>query len=367
MASHEILGGKVNVYRRGGLVWRCSASLKGRQYRTSTKETGLEQAKAFAEDWYLGLRGKLAAGLMKTEKTLAEAAKKFEQEYAVITEGERSPKWVAGHSIRLRLHLIPFFGKMGLSEITAGTVQDYRVHRIGTSTTGKAPARSTLHDEVGTLRQVLKTAIRHNWLNHLPDLSPPYKTQGKITHRPWFSPAEYKQLYEATRQNAKEPKNPYFRWESEQLHDFVLFMGNTGLRPDEAKQLQHRDVTIVEDPESRQRILEIEVRGKRGIGWCKSMPGAVKPYERLRDRLKPMREKGEGKDVEAVAKLPAATDLLFPGNYLKMFNNLLEVQHLKLDRDGKPRTAYVTPISAFGSWKVQTSEPLPKIAARALR
>ncbi|SCX92888.1 site-specific integrase [Rhizobium sp. NFACC06-2] len=159
-------------------------------------------------------------------------------------------------------------------------------------------------------------------------------------HRPWFSPAEYKQLYEATRQNAKEPKNPYFRWEAEQLHDFVLFMGNTGLRPDEAKQLQHRDVTIAEDPESRQRILEIEVRGKCGIGWCKSMPGAVKPYERLRERLKPIRVKGEGKDVEAVAKLPAPTDLLFPGNYLKMFNNLLDDQNLKLDRDGKPRTAY---------------------------
>lgn len=339
MASHEILGGKVNVYRRGGLTWHCSASVKGRQYRASTKETGLEQAKAFAEDWYLGLRGKLAAGILKTETTFAEAAKKFEQEYGVITEGERSPKWVEGHGIRLRLHLVPFFGSTGLSEINAGTVQDYRVHRISASKTGKAPARSTLHDEVGTLRQVLKTAIRHKWLTHLPDLSPPYKTQGKITHRPWFSPAEYKQLYEATRQNAKEPKNPHFRWEAEQLHDFILFMGNTGLRPDEAKQLQHRDVTIVEDPDSRERILEIEVRGKRGIGWCKSMPGAVKPYERLRDRLKPVR----GKDKEGgeiVVKAPQPTDLLFPGNYLKMFNNLLEAQNLKLDRDGKPRTAY---------------------------
>ncbi|MGN7958104.1 hypothetical protein D3C87_1122370 [compost metagenome] len=77
MASHEILGGKVNVYRRGRLTWHCSASLKGQQYRTSTKETGVEQAKAFAEDWYLGLRG--------------IAAKKFEQEYAIITEGERRP------------------------------------------------------------------------------------------------------------------------------------------------------------------------------------------------------------------------------------------------------------------------------------
>ncbi|WFU01925.1 site-specific integrase [Rhizobium sp. CB3171] len=339
MASHEILGGKVNVYRRGGLMWHCSATVKGRQFRTSTKETGLEQAKAFAEDWYLGLRGKAAAGILKTETTLAEAAKKFEEEYSVITEGERSPKWVEGHSIRLRLHLIPFFGKMGLSTINAGTVQDYRVHRINTSTTGKPPARSTLHDEVGTLRQVLKTAIRHKWLNHLPDLSPPYKTQGKIMHRPWFSPAEYKQLYEATRQNAKEPKNPHFRWEAEQLHDFILFMGNTGLRPDEAKQLQHRDVTIIEDADSRERILEIEVRGKRGIGWCKSMPGAVKPYERLRDRLKPVRGK-EKEGSEIVVKAPQPTDLLFPGNYLKMFNNLLEAQNLKLDRDGKPRTAY---------------------------
>lgn len=340
MASHEILGGKVNVYRRGGLTWHCSASLKGVQYRTSTKETGLAQAKAFAEDWYLGLRGKLAAGLIKTETTFAEAAKKFEQEYSIITEGERSPKWVEGHSIRLRLHLIPFFGKMGLSEINAGTVQDYRVERISTAKNGKAPSRSTLHDEVGTLRQVLKTAIRHKWLSHLPDLSPPYKTQGKISHRPWFSPAEYKQLYEATRLNAKEPKNPHFRWEAEQLHDFVLFMGNTGLRPDEAKQLQHRDVSIVVDPDTRERILEIEVRGKRGIGWCKSMPGAVKPYERLRDRLKPAR-KGKGVDGGEIAvSQPAATDLLFPGSYLKMFNNLLDDQNLKLDRDGKPRTAY---------------------------
>jgi len=51
MPSHEILGGLMQIYWRGGRVWHCSTSLKGRQYRVSTKETGLEQAKAFAEDW----------------------------------------------------------------------------------------------------------------------------------------------------------------------------------------------------------------------------------------------------------------------------------------------------------------------------
>jgi hypothetical protein len=45
------------------------------------------------------------------------------------------------------------------------------------------------------IRQVLKTAIRHEWLAHLPDFSPPYKTSEKVVHRPWFSPDEYQQLY----------------------------------------------------------------------------------------------------------------------------------------------------------------------------
>jgi hypothetical protein len=36
------------------------------------------------------------------------------------------------------------------------------------------------------------------------------------------------------------------------------------VRPDEAKDLQHRDVAIVTDEGSHQKIVEIEVRGKRG-------------------------------------------------------------------------------------------------------
>src|SRR5262249_54041527 len=76
------------------------------------------------------------------------------------------------------------------------------------------------------------------------------------------------------------------RWAAEQLHDYVLFLANTGLRPDEAKNLQHRDVTIAEDDRSGDRILEIEVRGKRGVGYCKSTANAVTPYERLLKRTK---------------------------------------------------------------------------------
>lgn len=372
MASHEILGGLVQVYRRGsGRYWQCSASIAGRQYRATTKEEGLTEAKQFAEDWFLELRGKSRAGLLKKrEKTFAEAAEQFLKEYQVITEGERSLKWVEGHGIRLRLHLLPFFGKLGLSEITPGKVQEYRVHRMTAPEPKKdatpaeqlppgkkkppaprpwkAPSRSTLHDEIVTLRLVLKTALRHQWLDYLHDFSPPYKTQGKISHRPWFSPEEYKQLYTATRQYAHDLKGKRHQWNAEQVHDYVLFMANTGLRPDEAmpNNLEHRDITIVQDHATGEGILEIEVRGKRGVGHCKSMPNAVLPYERLLKRAKPMRDDGrertavESAAAQEAAEYPQPTDPVFPGNHIKLFNGVLRRAKLKLDRNGKKRTAY---------------------------
>ena len=108
-----------------------------------------------------------------------------------------------------------------------------------------------------------------------------------MSHRGWFSLEEYNKLWRATKRRAKNPPKPCWRRSCEQLHDYVLFMANTGLRPDEAARLQFRDVTVATDEAANETILEIEVRGKRGAGYCKSMPGAVIPFERLRARLRP--------------------------------------------------------------------------------
>lgn len=326
MPTHQILGGKVNVYKReNSRFWQCASFLDGRNHRTTTKEESLAKAKEFAEDWYLELRGKHRRGELTNEKTFNEAADQFEREYEIITHGERNPQYVEGHRWRLRLHLRPFFGEMGLSTITAGKVQEYRMHRRESwiEERGKPPARSTMHHEIVTLRQVLKTAARHGWLQALPDLSEPYGASGKISHRAWFSPEEYKQLYTATRERARNPKKSRYKWESEQLHDFVLFMANTGLRPDEAYRLEYRDVDIVEDDATGETILEIVVRGKRGTGYCMSTAGAVTPFKRLVKRNDPQ-----------------PTDLVFPKRHTGLFNNILKEQNLKHDREGTPRTAY---------------------------
>ncbi len=96
-----------------------------------------------------------------------------------ITGGERSPDYVKSFYPKLRAHLLPFFGDKVLSEITPGLVQEYRIMRDGLQEGRKRqpirPARSTIHHEIVTLRQVLKTANRQGWLPFLPDLSAPYK------------------------------------------------------------------------------------------------------------------------------------------------------------------------------------------------
>ncbi|MEM1272166.1 MAG: hypothetical protein AAGF88_00015 [Pseudomonadota bacterium] len=111
----------------------------------------------------------------------------------------------------------------------------------------------------------------------------------------------------ATRENIKRANSDVHRHLAKQLHDRVLFLANTGIRPDEANWLEYRDVEIVEDDATGETILEIEVRGKRGVGYCKSTTGAVRPFQRMVERNQ-----------------PEPTDRLFPVDHKKQLNRILE-------------------------------------------
>ncbi|MEM7670854.1 MAG: site-specific integrase [Pseudomonadota bacterium] len=362
--SHKMMGGKLNLCRRErSRFWQASTCLKGHHHRTSTKEESLARAKEFAEDWFLELTARARTGTLHVGKSFAEVAKLFIREYETMTVGHRSPKWVRGHKDRIRLHLDPFFGSTPVKAITGGMAQEYRVQRATKPDDWdelqaervaqgkeprewKPPARNTIHNEVVTLSLVLKTALRHGWIDYVPDLSDPYRRRSKVEHRPWFTQSQYKTLYEATRKLAAGINHPLHLWHAEQLHDFVLFMANTGLRPDEANHVEFRDVEIVTDEWSGEEILEIEVRGKRGVGYCKSMPGAVRPFQRLSERPRPLsaqatpQSAGDDDEDAPVYRPPGPMDKLFPSDFKRIFNRVLTENNLKEDRAGKGRTAY---------------------------
>ncbi len=389
LTTHTMFDGRLQIYRRTDHgPWQAAARVGGQRFRQTTGEMALDRAKDVAEEWYLDLRGKLRTGrlepLAPKEKTFGEAAESYLREARVLAASVRSPTYIQLLELRLNVHVLPFFKDKPLSAVNKGLVQSYRVKRAEETIAktlaealaaadrkaakrlkrkkkeppptpaerakiladcerekaeakGRPPARSTMLQEITTIRQVLKHAEGRGWIPYVPNLSTPYMTQGKRSRRAWFSHEEYTRLRQATRGRITEGK---LGWKSryEDLHDFVIFMANTGLRPDEAWKLEFRDVAIEDDYATKATILVIDVRGKTGVGYCKSMPGAVHPFRSLRNRREEAL-RDQGASEEEIARL-LPTMKVFPDYSRDLFNKILEEENLKFDRDGRRRTAY---------------------------
>jgi integrase len=223
--------------------------------------------------------------------------------------------------------------------INRSTIQNYLVKRTEDmlERRGRTPARSTILSDMVVIRQILKHEEGAGRLAYVPSLSLPYLTLKKKGRRAWFSPEEYKQLYKATRKRIADCPRPGWKSQYQDLHDFVLLLANTGLRPDEALNAEIRDVVVEDDFATKQTILVIDVRGKTGTGFCKSMAGAVEPFRRLEARRLAELEAAHGPE-QAARMLP--TTKLFHTFNRHAFNSILEEENLKFDRDGKRRTAY---------------------------
>jgi hypothetical protein len=135
---------------------------------------------------------------------------------------------------------------------------------------------------------------------------------------------------------------------------------DVSLRPDEGSRLEFRDVEIVDDRATGETILEISVRGKRGVGYCKSMPGAVLPFERLRDRLRPTPLPDGRSPVQRIgSSRPRTANFSMPFSMRRVSRKIEKVY------PAQP-TATDTPTSACGLWRVPTSIRSPKTVAPAV-
>lgn len=158
--THKTMGGKVNIYRRENSDnWQCSTFLNGHNWRVSTHEDSL------------GLRRRLVSrlarqGARRTScKRDASARQEIQRSRHEIPRrgshphaGQRGPTWLNQYELKLNGVILPFLGEKHLAEITSGVIQEYRIWRAQNCKTGGAPARSTVHEEIVCIRQVLKTA-----------------------------------------------------------------------------------------------------------------------------------------------------------------------------------------------------------------
>ena len=203
------------------------------------------------------------------------------------------------------------------------------------------------------MRQIFWWAHRRGILDRQPYIQAPKDAATKnldTARRPTFEVSEYRQLYrlmrkwakgEAAGQQPRKTSGFYAKskefiqrphslhlWQRNLLRNYVLFMANSGLRPNEARQMRWRDIKITDDGI---KYLYIQPTTKTGERDTYPLQPAFRYIERVREK----------------AEFTSPNDLVFGdrngnpiANFNKTFARLLEDNDLLLDTNGRLRTIY---------------------------
>jgi integrase len=193
-------------------------------------------------------------------------------------------------------------------------------------------SRGTLHQHKSALRTVLNESFRHGWIKTLPVLKDVYDTDKIKTPRQWFEPNEYQKILKTILSHKKRLKGTRWEADASELYDYVLFVANSGLRTGEAKNVRFCDVSFhkeIVDERERKYLLIKNIKGKRGTGDCRTMDGAVAPFERRCAERK-------------IANPETSKEPLFLSYHRDMFNTILEKTGLKFSKERPARKRDLT-------------------------
>ena len=367
--SHRLRDGAVVVYTRAGSKKaNYHARLKipgvvGYVIR-SLKTTSLIEALNEAEDLFYSLKAEQKQGIdVRTAGNL-----KFKDLWRRFYDAHE-----AGLSIhRQRLHkgtaeryFIPFFGEERVADMPDAFVERYWDWRINfyneerreeegnageiPANAARIPAQKTLDMEAGMLRQVFRWGKRVGFVKREPWIKATKVKHTKgVERRPSFTEAEWKKVYEHLREWVKEPmvsakvahggslhrSGPHalHRYQRELLRNYLLFMANSGLRPNEARQLTWRDIRLEKDLDGKATlVVEVAPTTKTGSRTVVCREGT----QFYLDRLKKVSNHTAPGDLVFCSQDGEPVD-----NFNKTFAKVLS--HLKLlnDRWGKRRTVY---------------------------
>lgn len=348
--SRNALVGKIINLRRGLAIYKVKASpyyrvrvwIPSQRKRVvkTTKATDRVEAITIAEDFLntLGTRGYLnEVPQSRTFETFAN--KLLLNEKARGERGEISKRLWTVTKFYLEHKSWGVLRRFAKTDV--GTIQTKHYHQYLDWVQEQAPSLTpaTLNHISSVFNKVMKMAQQEGVIDSIPATP---RTKRKDNPRSFFrfSPLvekdedEYKLLLSTAKAMAEENVRVRETIVTDELHDFILFMVHSFLRPTESEvyALTHRDIAIADDP--KRLIINIR-KGKTGHRISNTMPAAVGVYNRIK-----FRNEEHTKD-----------DYLFLPTYKKrsnarriiqrQFNALLERCNLKHDRyTNMDRTVY---------------------------
>mgnify|MGYP006431238527 CR=1 FL=1 len=371
MAKHTqneiaLENGAVRVYQRDDVerpLWHCRIKLPNRPYvRRSLKTHDRAEAIAVARELYADLRYKAKRGQLASPKTFSEVARELLRHMdSQVQLGKEPPDKLQRYRQTIDRYLVPFFGKTRIDSVTPKAVQSYRQWRETYWLSGpgskaefieyerngktvrarkakpKVPAANRLAIEDTVLRQVFGFAKAHGYVSDsdIPEIkSAPQRSE----RRPAFTLQGYRKLFRTSQKRMRQAQDQRVREQRQLLHDFVLIMVNSGLRPVEAHSLRWRDIEAFKSKEGRTYV-RLWVRGKGKKRETVPMTNTRVYLNRIKQRRQAYAA-AKGQVVDDSEQVFAMSDGTRVQSFKRSFEELLKAAGLTESHDGKHYTPY---------------------------
>lgn len=321
----KLRDGRLHVFlqpKSKNYFWR--TFLNGKYLTHTTKTENLALAKSIAENGYDNLRlsyftqeGKLGHSWEVLEASLLKSLQ--------IDESRQSR--LRTYKVKLTI-LRKFFGTRVIEGIRTKDIEDYIVWRKNSF----KPLRVNFHQgqvtpktlsaDLLVLRQVLKYALREEYIQKLPEFP---KLSVKSKAGGWFSLEEWKHIQKVGREWINEATSDDQQTQREYTYDYSMFLVHTGMRVDETLYVRYQDIAPDKDDAE---ICYITVRGGKlsylmKPSECIGLSGATSAIKRRREAQPDHKP----------------SDLLFPINPRERVHELLVKAGLDRDERDERRTA----------------------------
>ena len=301
---------------------------KGSYHRATTATEDEQEAERKGIAWWATKNDELSGKPRRAKsrkRQFESVAKQLIAQYELDAErAQRSKAYVDTVSAALRGRIIPIIGKRDIGSIDTHTWAEVR-ERLQAN--GNVLKPSSLHHYENAVQLVLKYAVEHKLITQRPKFEKP-RQKHDLTPRAYFTYKEYLHLCKAANANKKRLEKTRWRNDACELHDYIVFMTNSGLRIGEAKNLRFKDISVAEELHrgNKRKLLIIQnLKGKRGGGICRTWYGAYIPFMRTVERRK-LQDTWE-----------TSNELVFEAHHRDMFRELLDRTELRKTADGGKR------------------------------
>ena len=316
-------------------TWMCRIKVPNRTgyiYR-STRTTNEHEAYTFADKLYHQELVKSLSGPEQSGHRIGKAIDGYVDKF----DGQRSKL-----SIHYKLLLIErcrsFLEKKTFDSIDTRMLSEL-VGQLSKNSVKGFLTDNSIKRIQSDLRHFFNWSIEEGYLDQLPRFP---KINSEASRRPHFNSNDWRKLVRHLREFVKVSNQKVLRDRS-MLRDYVLVLGNTGIRAGEARTLKWRDVREEFGERDGQRIVVLTVRGKTGPREVVARNSDVKKYLK---RIFKMRvdelSLSNGSQTEPdpdslVFSHPDGTEIK---SFKKSFNSLLRSAGLERDSFGDKRTVY---------------------------